>query len=193
MSANIDEDLTNSSNLNEMFTLFEKDNIESHQKYTNDTLDKENWNYGNHIANTAPNQLIKKKKIIKGRKSLLKRRSPQLKTKRMPKIMFSTSTKQGKILSPDVKSKNSIQSRIELQNVLKEAYEFLNEPDIIYTPPKDTSLNITNWKYDVYKMKKEEQILPKVESIEEFVKSRINRSYSQKLRTNKDSFHSRYF
>mmetsp|Transcript_22318 Transcript_22318/g.19819 ORF Transcript_22318/g.19819 Transcript_22318/m.19819 type:complete len:96 (+) Transcript_22318:270-557(+) len=89
--------------------------------------------------------------------------------------MFSPGNK-ATVFSPDTKSKGSLQSRIELHNVIKEAQAFLSEPDVIYEPPKENLFVLKDCKYDVYKMSKPKHQMPKVESIEEFVKSRKNRS-----------------
>lgn len=83
------------------------------------------------------------------------------------------------LFSPETRSKGSIKSRFELEKVLREAYEFLDEPEIQYEAPANINPNIQNSRLDAYRMfKMPKEQLPKVESVEEFVKSKISRCKS---------------
>lgn len=93
----------------------------------------------------------------------------------------------------DISSKGSIQSRIELQKAIKEAYDFLDQPDEVYEPPEPNIFNLTNQKYDVYSLERKKEDLPKIETVEEFVKKRIERSQSIEKQFDYHSFYSRYF
>ncbi|CAI2361595.1 unnamed protein product [Moneuplotes crassus] len=92
----------------------------------------------------------------------------------------------------ETSSKGSIQSRVELQKVIKEAYDFLDQPDEVYEPPEANIFNLTNQKYDVYSLERKKEDLPKIETVEEFVKKRIERSQSIEKQSDHHSFYSRH-
>ena len=73
------------------------------------------------------------------------------------------------ILSPEMESKGSLQRRIELQKVLKEADEFLQQPDVVYKPSQEP-INIAEVRprSPTFSIKTE---VPKVESVRDFVKN----------------------
>ena len=54
--------------------------------------------------------------------------------------LFSPASVHKLMFSPETYSRNSVQSRIELEQVLREAQAFLDEPDIIYQPNNDIQI-----------------------------------------------------
>ena len=109
----------------------------------------------------------------------------------MDGLSANNSCQHKRIFSSDKRSKGSIQSRIELRKAIKEAYEFLNQPDEEYEPPQENIFNLTNQKYDVYELEKKEQDLPKMETVEEFVKKRIDGCQPRNKKIDNNTFYSR--
>lgn len=107
-------------------------------------------------------------------------------------LSVSDSWANKRVFSSGKRSKGSIQSRVELRKAIIEAYEFLNQPDEEYQPQDSNAFNLTNQKYDAYELEKKEQDLPKMETVEEFVKKRIDGCLNNKKIDN-NSFYSRYF
>lgn len=95
--------------------------------------------------------------------------------------MLSPGTNPYNVFSPDTGSKRStsIKSRLELQNVLKEAYAFLSEPDIQYEPTDEDPFQLRDYKRDALSREPyHKPQLPKVESVEEFIKIRMTQKSS---------------
>ena len=153
MSAKLEDELTNLNDLNDLFRNFDQssekvlDNSSNHNNKSylskNDHFDKENMGDNINIPRKMSEKFKKRRRVIKTRKSIHQGKSPIIKNSKATPLMFSPGEKSGKIISPDTRSKGSIQSRIELQNALKEAYAFLSEPDIKYEPlPKENTFNL---------------------------------------------------
>jgi hypothetical protein len=110
-------------------------------------VDKENLGYRNNqhqsstIRKDSETTVTKKKKRGKKRRSVLK--AGQEVTSARTNI-FSPIIHKNQLFSPDTFSKSSMRSKIELQNVLKEAQAFLNEPDIKYEPNNNQEIYLKN-------------------------------------------------
>lgn len=155
-------DLTDMNEVSAMFQEFEKDE--------NSSLENTKITMATRKASSVMTR--KKKRKSKKRKSIFKGQNIVLDTERARELMFSPSIGDYKLFSPDTGSRCSVKSRIELQNVLKEAYEFLNEPPIKYEPSESNPFNIRNYKYEVVPKTSKPQTPPKVESVEEYIKIR---------------------
>ena len=97
------------------------------------------------------------------------------------------------LFSPEIESKGSLQRRIELAQVLKEADDFLKQPIEEYTPAQNP-INIIDQKSrsrSPFKSIKTE--IPKIQSVSEFVKERqerekSNNRYKEELELQKQNF-----
>lgn len=153
-------DLTDMNEVSAMFQEFDKEDNSSLEN-TKITMETRK---GNSLMTR------KKKRKSKKRKSIFKGKNIVLDTERARELMFSPSIGDYKVFSPDTGSRCSVKSRVELQNVLKEAYEFLNEPPIKYEPCENNPFNIRNYKFEGSLVPNKSQTPPRVESVEEYIK-----------------------
>lgn len=130
MTTQTNTDLTDLNDLSDLFNAMDKENMSTigNSKITISKKRKSS------VATKRKYKGKKRKSIFRGKNIILNKSKAQ-------ELLFSPESCKQDIFTPGSRSRSSVRTKIELNQILKEAQEFLKEPNVVYEPPKETPIS----------------------------------------------------